>query len=443
MKRFSAIVIAFTCIASILGAQNKEGFTTHVVKWYESLQDIAVKYDVPVDVIVEVNNLREPIVNNRQKILIPTSKEYWPSASKQEENAVETIAQDDTVEQQDSIAVAAPSDVISLGLMLTTENCGQNMQNNSLDFYSGVLMAVKKVADKGMRITLDVVQTGDEWEHESLRNDDIIIGPFRYGDFANTLRNDANVSGKILVSPLDPRTAHLAAEYVDMVQAVPSQTDQMESVFSFTKGDNYIVIYSEDDDKSFADVKRVLDANEISYSSCMCSVQGEIEGWAEAYREDMNNKVILATNSEAPLNNAIRNMCIEESKGNITVYAGSKAATYESIPVENIHRAHLLTMATYYVDYSDPATLDFIHKYRALYNSEPSQYAFQGYDLTSFLLETYRKYGKGWAGAITDEEQMDMLQCSFKLKRMENGGLVNTAARKVEYTKDYSIILVR
>lgn len=444
MRKISLAIAIMICAAASLHAQNKEGYTVHVVKWFEDIQTISAKYGVPVDVIEAVNNLSEPVVSNRQKILIPKEEKYW---IRKQETPSETPASGESAGLEDGVQTseASPSGAMSLGLMLSVGNSSKNIQNNSLDFYSGVLMAVKEAGENGRSIDLDVVDISTESSRDVLKNDDMVIGPFRYNDFASELRNNEDLAGKCFICPLDPRVAHLARENRNIVQIPPSQADQYEAVMSWEKGDNYILISSEDDGKLLFEVKAVLDAKGIEYKECTCSVQGEIEQWQNAYNPDpmVMNKVILAINSEAPLNNAIRNMCIEESKGNVICYAGSKAASYDSIPVENIHRAHLHTLCSYYIDYTDAKTLDFIHKFRALYNCEPSQYAFQGYDLASFLIQTYAKYGKSWETAITEEDQVDMLQSSFKMKRLENGGLINVAVRKVEYSKDYKTLLIR
>lgn len=492
MKRAIALLAAALCFQGALMAQKQEGFTTHIVKWFEDINSISASYGVPVDVLVKVNNLPKPEVNNRQKIRIPVSEKYWPvtsglavdgetqetvaaapAAAQAEETplsaatagtvatagvatagAAEVAVADpttpetaDTAEAADSvqtaILAAIPSDKISLGLMLQLGSGSETQKNNSLDFYSGILMAVSREARSGMKVTLDVIDISRDFSRAELAHDDLVIGPFRYADYSAELGADNEMRDKMLISPLDPRTASLAMNNPLAVQMPSLQGEMFDSIISWEDGDNYIIISSEDDDKTLREAKAALDARGIEYKTCLCSVQGEVEGWEEAYKEEGVNKVILAINSEAPLNNAIRNMCIEESKGNVLCYALSKATSYESIPVENIHRAHLHVLSAYYIDYSDPYTLDFIHQFRALFGCEPSQYAFQGYDIATFLIRTYREYGQGWKDHVCEAPQMDLLQSSFKLKRMENGGLVNTAVRRLEYLKDYKVNLIR
>lgn len=454
MKRLIATALAALCFLAA-GYAQQEGFTTHIVKWYENLADISAKYGVPVDVIMNVNKMQDKTVTARQQLLIPISEKYWPETAVTlrgepaqdnrtvcpEQTEAETVAED--VQTEAPVIEAKPTSSMSLGLVLPFGAGSATQRSYAVDFYSGVLMAAKEAGDEGFDLTLNVHDAADNMSASVLyEGNDIVIGPFRLSDMEH-LATGAKDGSNIVVSPLDQKTATLATGNKGFVQAAAQASDQYVQALEYNPGDNFIVISSEQDKAAFEDVANALKAKGIAFKTCSCSVQGEIKGWENAYKEEITNRVIIAINSEAALNNAIRNMCIEESKGNIVCYAGSKAASYETIPVENLHRAHIHMLCSYFVDYNDPATLDFIHKYRALYNSEPNQFAFQGHDLALFLIKTYGKYGKGWMGLITEEETMDLLQSSFKFKRLEDGGLVNTASRKVEYTKDYRVELVK
>ncbi len=439
MKRFLASLFTAAFLCAGLHAQ-ENAYVTHTVKWFETINSISAKYGVPVDIIVAVNGLQEPVVSTRQQLLIPTDEKYWP--------AIEEVYGGNAEEMADSLSgrrfvnvTAMPSERMSLGLVLPFSAGSQAQRNNVLDFYSGVLMAVREMGLDGMDISLNVRDSAaDEMQTAPYGSDDIVIGPFRYTDL--TALRDALGENVLLVSPLDQKTSSLAATDRMLVQAPSNMSYHFEAVPGWEEGDNYILISCESDTTVLNDAKAALEKEGIPYKECSCSVQNEIGGWDTAYSESGVNKVILAITGEAVLNNAVRNMCIEESKGNVICYAPNKVTSYESIPVENIHRAHMRVLGSYYVDYSDPATLGFVHKYRALYKSEPSQFAFQGHDLTVFLAKTFRKYGKAWEYLVTGEPQMDLLQSSFKLRRLEDGGLVNTAVRKVEYTRDYKVKLV-
>ena len=43
----------------------------HTVKWYETIDDVAAKYSVPVDAIVELNSMQSTVLQKKQQLYIP------------------------------------------------------------------------------------------------------------------------------------------------------------------------------------------------------------------------------------------------------------------------------------------------------------------------------------------------------------------------------------
>lgn len=418
---------------ALLAYPQQDDFKKHTVKWYEDLRTISAKYGVPVDVLKAINKIEGDGVAVRQVLLIPTNESQWETVvaeeiTPEEENRQEEVA---------AVVEEIESPEVSLGLLLPFGSGSQAQRDNVMDFYSGVLLAARELGEQGIDINLDVIDFAGAENIGSKT----VIGPFRSADFEQAL--DRCPENSFVVSPLDQKTAVLAKDNAQVVQAAASGADQYGNSIGEVKGDNYIIITSRQDKAVFEETADALKQEGLKYSVCYCDVQGEIENWESAYREEGLNVVILAINSEAALNNAVRNMGIEESRGNILCFAGSKVASYESIPTENLHRAHIHALCSYYIDYSDPDVLDFIHKYRALYNTEPGQFAFQGHDIAYFLIKTRHELGAEWKDKVTELPQMDLLQSSFKLKRLPNGGLVNVAGRKVEYQRDFSVRLIK
>jgi len=97
---------------------------------------------------------------------------------------------------------------------------------------------------------------------------------------------------------------------------------------------------------------------------------------------------------------------------------------------------------TYFVDYNSKNVKDFLLRYRALYNAEPSRSAYSGYDLMMYFSSLASKYGQKWPKAL---HKMDFngLQSDFNLERTPSGSYVNRAVRRVVYNPDFSVTMVR
>mgnify|MGYP003296771789 CR=1 FL=1 len=96
----------------------------------------------------------------------------------------------------------------------------------------------------------------------------------------------------------------------------------------------------------------------------------------------------------------------------------------------------------YFVDYNSPEVDKFLMTYRALYNTEPTQYAFQGYDIATYFISMCSRYGSDWMRKLDGSEQ-HMLQSTFRFVQTENGGYVNQGIRRVVYGDNWSVIKTR
>lgn len=469
MKRLAIYLTAITALLSATSLfaqeqgtkQPREGYTVHTVKWFEDLRSIADKYNVPQNVIIKINNLKDGWVSTRQELLIPTDRKYWPASE------VSVPAQDtDTAENstaapesenadiQDNpsdstAAVASPVQSLHIALVLPFYSSSASQNNNAMDFYGGVLMAVKKAGEMGTGIELDVYDIAKE-QIDGSRLDacDFVMGPIKSDDLKTVL---SLVNGSTtVVSPLDPKAEALCSEYPNMVQGACSTSGQFKEAVQWalderSEGyahDNYIIISGENEWACVNETAQALKEAGKSFKSIKCTIQGQINGWENSYNPDAMNKVIVASNSEAILNNIITRMSVEVGKAeNIKVYAGNRLRSYDTIHIEDIHHASSRIVCPYFIDYKDAATLDFIHKYRALYNCEPSQFAFHGYDLCNYLINTYSQLGKAWSTLISDDEGASGLQAHFKMERTDNGALVNKGMRHTVYESDYKVSL--
>ena len=129
-------------------------------------------------------------------------------------------------------------------------------------------------------------------------------------------------------------------------------------------------------------------------------------------------------------------------KYNVTLYGPSKIRSFETIEVENFHKTNLHVSLTYYIDYNDQRVKNMLMKYRALFNAEPTQFAYQGYDIASYFIELCSKYGKDWQKYLSHEEK-SMLQSTFKCMQQGDGGYVNHGVRRIVYEKDWTISKIR
>ena len=433
----------------------------HTVRWYESLKDIAAKHNVPEQAIIAINNLTGSKVKNRQKLIIP-SQEYAMSFTRQEtdtnieeedyENVDLEIAFD-SVEEEDSSDVITKRK-IKATLLLPLKATGSTSSKSNMDFYSGALIAVRELGESSIDIDLNVYDVASgafgATRHE-LESSDIVIGPVSSADL--TAIYEAAPEIKALVSPLDPKAGELVKGRPAFIQAPTPHMIQYMDLVSWMKddmkeGDRCLLITEKGarPTEAVAAMIAAADSSGIEYKTLSYSIlegRNVTESLTYLMAENAANRVYIASESEAFVNDVVRNLNLMiHKKYDVVLYAPSKIRSFETIEVENFHNTSLHVSTGYYIDYENPMVKEFLLNYRALFNTEPTQFAYQGYDLARYFITLCSKYGKRWMDKL-DEHTMSLLQNTFYFQKTEDGGYQNNGVRRIIYDDDWKVNRVR
>ena len=378
----------------------------HKVKWYENLQSIAKKYKVSEELIIEFNNLESIYVKKRQELKIP-DPEFVPAViaiisgsgplagtvNNEEEGHVQPSSEEDESQYSEQAREDyATTGQITISLILPIDSAieGENGNPNYLDFYSGALMAARELGSKGMELKMNIIDTQEYNSTEDIASQgivdgsDFIIGPVYTRDIGPMLPYCTEKHMGI-VSPLDPKAA------------------------SLTEVQGRGVEHS---------ISKFLDIHKT-------------------------NHIVIASENEAFVNDAVRNLntlCTID-KYNIRAYGVAKLKSFETIETEHYHNINLHLAMGYHVDYDEPSTMRFVSQYRALFNTEPTPFAFQGYDTFMFFAKAaYMRKNEGTR--LEDMKKMHLLQSDMRFEKTgtgENNGYENKAVRRVVFRGDYMV----
>ena len=479
---------------------DKEGYIKHTVKWFEDIYDIANAYGVTPQEIMDANGMKSSRISTRQVLLIPEKdKTAVAAAPKTEEEkplpppempaisepvvtepelaAVEEekpVQVDEvTVEKVNPLTeateIAEPGketadeddfdpvgwiqnkNAVEMALLMPFNASGKTSETN-MDFYAGVLMALHDLEAQGVKATLNVydLQAGIPSTTELDRND-FILGPVSSADLTQVLDK---MDGKVpVISPLDQRAASLADNYKGFIQAPPASASQYADLASWAsaeaaKGDK-IILVTEKSSNSAASAVGVRDA------LVAAGVKYEGVSWTLAEGRSLPsaltsrlvkggvNHIIVASEREAFVGDMVRNLGILLDRGySIVMYAPSRVRTFETVDGSAYHKSQLHISSPYYVDYDSDRVKSFVRAYRALYRTEPTQFAFQGYDLTHYFAALCAKYGHRWTRAMKRVDDSG-LHTDFRFEEAHDGSFRNTAIRRIVYNTDYSTELVK
>lgn len=436
--------------------RQEDVYIIHTVKWFEDLDSISEKYGVPVDVIMQENGLTGRKLTRRQKLRIPTGPTETQAAPAEDNALQEKKEEQNKAAAQATASVMTGKDKVKAVLLLPFDSREEKPHTGSIDFYCGSLLALKHLGEKGTDIDLTVYDTSHgaiPFTEILLLNSDIVIGPIAAGDLSSTIARCP--SGTTIVSPLDHRAEYLADSYPNFIQAPSSSLTQYEDLAGWIKeeqagnAEKVVVIYEKGsrDVTELGVMNTILEKDGIAFSSFSYSIlegRDVLEPLKGMMTTEAANRVLVMSESEAFVNDVVRNLNLlifEDYE--IVLYAPSKIRSFETIEVDNLHNARLHTSLSYYVDYGNPAVKDFVKQYRALYNTEPTPYAFQGYDITVYFMEMCSEYGEEWESNLEGHPAC-LLQTDFDFSRAGEGkGFTNSGMRRIVYGPDYSIQLAR
>lgn len=443
-------------------APETAGQTVHTVRWYESLEDIAGIYGVSPEEIAKANNLRNGKVKSRMKLVIP------PAGLKE---SVSDIASAETPESGESTDAATVRERIGEGvsdffdrisprrrvsaMLLMPFNASGNPSGSCLDFYSGFLLGVRDLGEMGISTDLsvyDVVQGKIPVGYGDLATSDMVIGPISAGDLGSLLRIDGFPSTPV-VSPLDHKAGNLTSGHSNFIQAPAPYEVQYEDMVDWIKADmnpgDKVIVFSEKGAASgevTARFEMLLGNAGLKYDSYSYSIlQGRsVSGDIASVMGNGVNRIIIASDSEAFVNDVVRNLNqLSFRKHEIVLYSSSRIRSFNTIDVENLHKLNLHVSLSYFIDYESEEVRRFLMEYRALYGTEPTQFSFQGYDIARFFISACAEYNRGWLGNLASMDRMELLQNDFLFAEEENGGFVNQGIRRAVYTSDYRIVRFR
>lgn len=455
-------------------------YSIHTVKWYENLQSIARKYGMSEELLVEFNGLESTVLRKRQKIKIPDA-EFIPrlqamieSGKKNDMPADEALAESSAVTAADTVAAAQPVDGlyvvpdpdapvrIALVLPLDCIFEGSGGNTNYMDFYSGALVAAKNMSEKGVSIELNVIDT-QEYNNASeiaesgrLDGSDYVIGPVHAKQIQEILPF-CKSKGIDIVSPLDPKAAEYLENETGLIQVPLSADNQYEDIAAWIQeeGDfpcTVLVLAEVGGESTVAEMEKAtgaLQGKNIDYKVFSYNIlQGRgVEQSIGRYFDSMKtNRVIIASENEAFVNDAVRNLNTLRTinKYDIHAYGTARLRGFETIEPEHFHNINMHLSMAYYVDYGDPETMEFLREYRALFNAEPTPFAFQGYDIFTFFTAAAAIQKQNVTTMLEDIPTARLLQSDMKFRRETDGygrigGYENTAARRIVYGDNYSI----
>ena len=435
-------------------------FIRHRVKWYDSLLMLSLKYKVSQDDIIALNNLESKTLVVGQYLKIPVGGNFVADSDNsiidtaEEGNAVAdnvsiiAAVQDEQPEEETETQFLVPfSGTARVALILPIAANSSTPSDNFLDFYAGVLMALNEIKEAGINVNLKVIDMADFESFDDLATAskldsfDFIIGHFST-DIVDVAADYCDKHRIPLFSPMDQKIERATYRHPYLVDVPLSAATQamrlVESIRYDAYSDNVIVLCenAEELGQFHKDIISSLEYLHIPYSIARSGIgrngSANVSGLLDSSKR---NHIIITSERESLASDAVRNtgLLARGGKYNITGYMSGKVRRFESIEQESFQSMNAHCSLGYFVDYKDENVRNYVRRYRALYNSDPSPYAFQGYDIAMYGVNALAKYGSFMINGISTYPYSG-LQLNFRFdRRTPGGGMFNEGSRNIIY----------
>ncbi len=459
---------------------NNKNFIYYTVKEGNTLYSISRTYNVPLDELIRLNPNAANEIKVGQTIKIP-KKNIENQTTINDSIPADTI-QEVLTGLNDPLYFTEPGvtpchqfeysknktfEVVLLLPLFTEKNLYYiNRYNKEKDpmfykntkrfteLYEGILLALQKVKSQGLSINLRVFDT----ENDSLKvknimaslnypNVDLIIGPV-YSKNIKVASKFAARHHINLISPLS-KNISLLNNNPFIFQAVPSknaETDKISETLRKYHNDstNIVLIYdgSENQRKIINRFKQnytlydtlqlMTDTSVfkiIKYDSDIKMMDEEQAKINRVLKQKFNNIVYIPSDNEVFVTQIIDKLYAVGDSMKIEIIGSDNWINFQNINSSTLNKLSFSFISPYYVDYNSAEVKKFIKTYRTIYETEPSYFAFQAYDITYYFLNSLRKYGRIFQFCISEKDAFPNphgLIFNFDFKRInENSGFEN------------------
>ncbi len=313
----------------------------------------------------------------------------------------------------------------------------------SLDFYSGVLMAIDKAKSLGISTNLKVYDTKQSASDvanvintNDFNNVDAVIGPLLKTP-TEAVAARLETKNIPVINPLSNRSMR---GYQNLFQSVPTEEFMKNAMLDFiarnSAGKNVIIVADGKAFKIKSELNSILPSARVvtptdNYVSEDALATTLTAGKNLVILESGNINVVSSTTSA--LNRLAR-------KHDITLLTTNKTSAFENDIISNNHLGNLkFHYPSVDKEYDNTATERFNERYAERFNIEPNRYALRGYDLTLDILlrlasaedlyDSFEKY-PGFT---------EYYESKFHYKPNPDGGFTNQAIYLLKLNKDLTI----
>ncbi len=323
-----------------------------------------------------------------------------------------------------------------------------------LAFYQGALMAVDQLSKTGLKVKMYVYDTEKSESNVEILvkkpeflSLDLLIGPV-YPD-GQKIISELSAKNKIpMVSPLssDDKFSKINPCYFQ-VNPVKKLRIEATSEYILQEFPKEKVIFLEGANSS-SETRQIRDHLDMKRSA-----RGITKGHSVTYnlwsngidelerqlQPDRPNILVMADVNEVNVSIAMNRLALLSKKYPLILIGIQEFTRMQSIETENLHQVNLRYLSTFFVNYNLPSVNTFVENFKTEFGTEPSLFAFQGYDVTTYFLKSLQKTSN-LTRSLPSDKDYGLLHTSYHFTKLSGfGGYTNDNFTVVEYSNTFEL----
>ncbi len=441
---------------------NEEVYAFYEVKKGNTIYSLLKEFDISADTLVELN----PAVGDglKEGMILKVPKGVSGSitgSTGNEGNTVDILSKTTKASLVDSLSDFSTKKIVLMlpfGLARTTADSLSSAEDViksdralriSLDFHSGVLLALEKAKEQGISTDLRVYDTeyvkretatnARKVERIITANDfsdvDVVIGPLLSSNFnrASSVLERQNIP---LISPITQKVQFRR----NVFQSRPSEAQLRDVMLNYLKnngvGKNIIIIADGKNSSARAKLQALFPSAKVVKPRT--SDDGISLGFydiSDKISEFQENWVIIETNDIPLISTVTTKLNALVANNKITLFTTYKGTAYDSDAIQHMHlmnlNFHFPSMNREYV-YS--LTKEFVDAYEDRYDITPSEEAIRGFDITYDTLLRLA-FAENLYDAASSGIETSYIENKFRYDQKSSGGFYNNAIYLMKYSE--------
>jgi len=455
LKKYDTIKIPVT---KKTNAQTANSY--HIVTQGETVYSISKKYNTTVEKLIELNPfLNSNSIKEGDKILVPT-KEKLNKPIKQVSDTIKPIKlrfSDSLIMSIDTIFNQCKTKQIKVNyikILLALPFSRTKIINNPkkdytniknykkypiLEFYEGFLIAMDSLKNKGLNITLEVVDISDTIKLASIIPTTNLI--FIYGDHIyekNIIKN----ASKYNIPVINVFKANLFKynNYVKLLCSKEELKGAIIKLFSEIDTANIIFMHPQNDSsaiKFLSQLQKIADTKPYISLTTTKLDEKEIKNIKNYTNTIKHNYLIMWSFNEPEVTKHISKLALKVSKDKISNLSLILLPEWKQFKYdyEYLHRLNAIKISQTFINYDTTFIYDFQKKYKTLYKNIPTEYAFWGFDVGFYFTSAFSYFSTNLLKCLSSYS-IPLFSTEFKISN--NAPYKNNAFFIIQFTKDFN-----